>query len=89
MKIDFAGGLRAILKDRELTIKAFADLVGVQDKNLHTQFKRQDLRLSSLSKWAEALNMQPSELLREMEKKQVAVAQVASHNSHNTTQQKS
>lgn len=89
MNIDFAGGLRAILKERELTIKAFAALVGVHDKNLHQQFKRQDLRLSSLVKWADALNLAPSELLRAMEQKQVASAQVAEHTSHNTTQQKS
>lgn len=88
MRIDFAGGLRAVLKERGITIRAFAALVGVQDKNLHQQFKRQDLRLSSLVKWADALNIPPSELLHEMEQKQVAVAQVASHNSHNTTQQK-
>lgn len=88
MRIDFAGGLRAVLKERGITIRAFAAMVGVQDKNLHQQFKRQDLRLSSLVKWADALNIPPSELLRAMEQKQVATAQVAEHTSPNTTQQK-
>lgn len=88
MRIDFAGGLRAVLEERSISIRAFAAMVGVHDKNLHQQFKRQDLRLSSLVKWAAALNIPPSELLRAMEQKQVASAQVAAHTSPNTTQQK-
>lgn len=85
-RLDIGGGLRAVLKERELSIRAFAAKLGINDKSLHEQLKRNRLMLVSLERWAEALDLLPSELLREMElanvKKQVASAQVARHTGH-------
>lgn len=82
-KLDIGGGLRAVLKARDVSIRAFAKSIGVNDKSLHEQLKRNRILLASLERWADALEMLPSELLREMElasiKKQVASAQVAAH----------
>ncbi len=82
-RLDIGGGLRAVLKQRDLSIRAFAAMVGVNDKSLHEQLKRNRILLVSLERWADALDLLPSELLREMElasvKKQVASAQVAAH----------
>lgn len=82
-QLDIGGGLRAVLKARGLSVRTFAASVGVGDKSIHEQLKRNRILLASLERWAHALEMLPSELLREMElasvKKQVATAQVAEH----------
>lgn len=82
-KLDIGGGLRAVLKARGVSIRAFAASIGVNDKSLHEQLKRNRILLASLERWADALELLPSELLREMElasvRKQVASAQVAGH----------
>lgn len=79
--LDFAGGLRAVLKRREMTIAAFARLVGVEVKSLHNQLHRNNVLLSTVARFAFALDITPAELVKEAEnaaaKKQVASAQVA------------
>lgn len=83
--MDIRGGLRAVLSRRDMTIKAFAQLVGVHDKNVHFTLRRNNLRFDTLIRWADALGLKPSELVREAElagaKKQVADGQVAVHNA--------
>ena len=85
-KLDLRGGLKAVLKERDMTIAAFASQLGIKnDKSLHEQLTRNNVMLESLVRWAAVLDMLPSELLRAMElasvRKQVATAQVAKHNT--------
>jgi len=85
-KLDLRGGLKAVLKELDMTIAAFSSQLGIKnDKSLHEQLTRNNVMLESLVRWAAVLDMLPSELLRAMElasvRKQVATAQVAKHNT--------
>ena len=67
-KLDLRGGLKAVLKERDMTIAAFASQLGIKnDKSLHEQLTRNNVMLESLVRWAAVLDMLPSELLRAME----------------------
>lgn len=78
-RIDLSRGLRAALAQRDVTIAAFAKVVGVDPKNIYTQMRRNGVRMQTLPRYAAALGMKPSEFLALCETpiKQVAKLQVA------------
>lgn len=90
-QVDFAGGLRAVLRDKGMTIKRLAELMQVDPKNISNQLLRNNVLLSTVSRMAFAIGVTPSELVKAAEiaakEKQVAKTQVAAHTDptpHNT-----
>lgn len=67
--LNVAGGLRAVLQARGISVSELCRRAGVNQKNYYTQMSRNNVLLSTVERYADALDMPLSELVAEIENK--------------------